>query len=69
MKKVDFFAILLLVLGGLNWGLYGVFDFNLVDYVFGRVWIDRVVYFFIGVSAVYAALYWTSIKSRWSVKK
>lgn len=64
MKNLDFFVMLLLILGGLNWGLWGVFDFNLVDYVFGRVWIDRVLYFFIGASALYALFSWKSLRSK-----
>ncbi|MGD2169982.1 MAG: DUF378 domain-containing protein [Chlamydiota bacterium] len=69
MKKLDMIAMILLVIGGLNWGLWGVFDFNVVDYIFGRVWIDRVVYFFVGVSAVYIAISWKSIKARWALKR
>jgi len=65
MKNLDFFSMLLLILGGINWGLWGVFDFNLIDYVFGRVWIDRVLYFLIGVSAIYVAVSWKVMRSRW----
>ena len=64
MKNIDKIAMFLLVVGGINWGLWGVFDFNLVDYVFGRVWIDRVIYFFVGVSGVYLAISWKSCCSR-----
>lgn len=62
MKNVDFFSLILLIIGGINWGLWGVFDFNLVDYIFGRVWIDRVLYFFIGLSAIYVGLSWKGIR-------
>lgn len=54
MKKLEMFVFFLLCLGGLNWGLMGLFDFNLVSFVVGESWIDRVIYFFIGVAAVYA---------------
>ncbi len=64
MKNCDFFAMILLILGGINWGLWGVFDFNLVDYVFARVWIDRALYFLIGVSAVYVAFSWKVLQGR-----
>ncbi len=64
MKKCEFIAMLLLVLGGINWGLWAVFDFNLVDYIFGRMWIDRVLYFLMGVSAVYVAIAWNVQKSK-----
>ena len=64
MKRVDFISLLLLVIGGINWGLWGVFDFNVVDYVFGQAWIDRVLYFLIGVSAVYVAISWKTFQNK-----
>ncbi len=54
MKKLDMLVFFLLCLGGLNWGLMGLFDFNLISFVVGESWIDRVIYFFIGVGSVYA---------------
>ena len=53
MKKLHILAVILLVLGGINWGIYGLFDFNLIDYIFGRVWIDRVIYVLFGLSSLY----------------
>jgi uncharacterized protein len=69
MKKCDCLAMFLLIVGAINWGLLAVFDFNLVDYVFGRVWIARVLYFLVGVSGVYVALTWKGVKSRMCAKK
>jgi uncharacterized protein len=44
----------LVFVGGLNWGLIGLFDFNLVNLILGS-WpvVERVVYVLVGVSAVY----------------
>ncbi len=43
----------LLVVGGLNWGLIGLFDWNLVNALFGSVaWLERAVYILVGVAAV-----------------
>lgn len=53
MKKIDLIALLLLIIGGLNWGFWGVVDFNIVDYLFGKIWVDKVIYFLVGVSAIY----------------
>ena len=64
MKYLDRIAMLLLLLAGFNWGLISVFDFNLVDYVFGQTWIDSVLYFLMGVSAVYCAVNWKNCCSR-----
>ncbi len=43
----------LVVVGGLNWGLVGIFDFNLVATIFGEGSIgERVIYIVVGVAAV-----------------
>jgi len=61
MKKLHILAVILLVLGGINWGIYGLFDFNLIDYIFGRVWIDRVIYVLFGLSSLYLITFCKSI--------
>jgi uncharacterized membrane protein YuzA (DUF378 family) len=54
MNAVDKVAYLLLVVGGLNWGLVGVFEWNLVTKLFGvDSGLTRVVYALVGVAAVY----------------
>ncbi len=46
-------ALVLTIVGGLNWGLIGFFDYNLVDAIFGDgSTMSRVVYCIVGVSAV-----------------
>lgn len=46
---------LLVVVGGLNWGLVGLFDFNLVSAIFGAGSVaEKVVYIVVGVAAVLA---------------
>lgn len=61
MKPLDWVAIVLLIVGGLNWGLVGLFDFNLVTALFGQ-WqiLERIVYVVVGASAVYSI--WTLFK-------
>ncbi len=68
MKNIDLIALLLLILAGLNWGLWSIFDLNIVDYVFSRTWIDRVLYFFMGVAAVYALFTWKIFKVKFGKK-
>jgi len=54
MRGLYSVAILLLVIGGLNWGLVGLLNFDLVATIFGTIsLITRVVYILVGVSAVY----------------
>lgn len=56
MKIVDWIAKILLVLGGLNWGLLGLFNFDLVRYLMGLVGASmyaNVVFVLVGISAVW----------------
>ena len=46
-------ALTLLIIGGLNWGLIGLFNYNLVDAIFGNAtWLTRIVYIIVGVAAI-----------------
>ena len=57
LRGLDFVALILIVIGGLNWGLVGIFNFNLVKAIFGDLTIlARIVYILVGLSAVYAAV-------------
>jgi len=56
MKYTTLLAVILLVVGGLNWGLIGLFQFNLVATLFGASsLISNIVYILVGVSAIYVA--------------
>ena len=66
MKKLDVVAAVLLVIGGLNWGLVGTLGSDLVATLFGAMSpLSRVVYALVGTSAVYQALQWQAIQGRW----
>lgn len=53
-NALDWIALVLVIIGGLNWGLVGLFSIDLVDMVFGSVaWLARTVYVLVGVSALY----------------
>jgi uncharacterized membrane protein YuzA (DUF378 family) len=53
MKIINGIALILLVVGGLNWGLVGIFNFDLVAAIFGVMsLISRVIYALVGVSAI-----------------
>lgn len=53
MCPVHKLAALLVVIGGLNWGLVGAFDFNLVKYLLGSwAMVERTVYVLVGLSAL-----------------
>ena len=53
---IDYLAIILVIVGGLNWGLVGLLNFDLVAFIFGEMSIlSRIVYGAVGISAVYTA--------------
>jgi hypothetical protein len=59
MKRIGFLGWicqLIVVVAGINWGLIGVFKFDLVTKIFGFGEIVRIVYIVVGVAAVYLLL-------------
>ena len=57
LNIVDLIALVLVVVGGLNWGLVGLVDFNLVAAIFGATsMLSRIVYVLVGLSAIYLAV-------------
>jgi uncharacterized membrane protein YuzA (DUF378 family) len=69
MKAMDVVVAVLLVVGGLNWGLVGLFQFDLVAAIFGgqASVLSRIVYTLVGACAVYQVLTLPSIQRRWFV--
>lgn len=54
LNGMDWVAIILLIVGGLNWGLVGIFKFDLVATIFGDMsMLARIVYTLVGLSALY----------------
>ncbi len=56
MKWYDWLAIVLLIIGGLNWGTVGLLDMNLVEIVFGTAMFTKLVYILVGVAAIYSGI-------------
>ena len=54
LNSLQWIALILLIVGGLNWGLVGLFDFDLVAAIFGMMSaLSRIVYIIVGLSAIY----------------
>jgi uncharacterized membrane protein YuzA (DUF378 family) len=67
MKTLDVIVAALLVVGGLNWGLVGFFNFDLVASIFGPMsLLSRIVYAIVGIGALYQAAQWKAIQHRWA---
>jgi hypothetical protein len=57
LSTLDWVALVLTIIGGLNWGLVGLFKFNLVSAILGDMSIiARIVYVLVGLAAVYLAV-------------
>lgn len=65
LNAIDWIALVLLIVGGLNWGLVGAFEFDLVAALFGAGSpISRAVYILVGVAALYTAWMATQVRRR-----
>ncbi len=54
MKIIDTIALILIIIGALNWGLIGIFEFNLVEAIFGAMtWLSRIIYILVGISGLW----------------
>ena len=54
MKVIDKIALVLIIIGAINWGLIGFFQFNLVDSIFGQMSVlSRIIYALVGISGLW----------------
>jgi len=54
MKVIDLIALILVIVGAINWGLIGLFGFNLVDTLFGVASaLSRIIYTLVGISGIW----------------
>lgn len=62
MKALDYIALVIVIIGAVNWGLIGFFGFDLVRVIFGDMtWISRVIYGLVGICGLYAITYFGRI--------
>ena len=67
MKTIDVLAAVLVVVGDANWGLVGLFQFDLVATLFGEgAMLSRLVYCLVGLAGLFQAMQWKAIQGRWS---
>lgn len=54
MKGLDYTILTIAIIGALNWGLIGIFRFDLVATLFGNMsWISRIIYILVGIAGLY----------------
>lgn len=62
LNGLDWVALILVVIGGLNWGLVGLFGFDLVAWLFVSIpIIGTIIYILVGLAAIYMIV--------WAMKK
>ncbi len=53
-KYIDYTALTIAIIGAVNWGLIGLFRFDLVAFIFGDMsWLSRIVYALVGLCGLY----------------
>jgi len=66
MKKLDSVMTVLVIIGALNWGFVGLFNFDLFDFFFEQTNVDRVVYAIVGFAGLFKVIYW--ITGNWKTR-
>ncbi len=65
LSVLDWIALILVIIGGLNWGLVGLFSFNLIDKIFGGVYIiARIIYILVGLAAIYMIIIAATLRKK-----
>ncbi len=63
-KGLDYTLLTLVIIGAVNWGLIGLFRFDLVAFLFGNMsWISRIIYGIVGISGLYLCSTFGRIRS------
>jgi len=63
MKVMNCIALTLVIVGALNWGLIGIFGFDLVTTLFSGslFWISRIIFALVGVAGIYALMFYGNV--------
>ena len=64
MKALDYTILTIVIIGAINWGLIGFFDFDLVSTLFGQMsLLSRIIYAVVGIGGLYAISYYGRMNS------
>lgn len=62
MKAIDAIALILVIVGAINWGLIGLFNFNLVSMLFGNMSaLSRIIYTLVGIAGLWSIRFFARI--------
>ena len=64
-KGLDYTALVIAVIGAVNWGLIGLFRLDLVALIFGQMsWISRIIYVIVGICGIYLLTFFGRVVKR-----
>ena len=64
-KILDATALTIAIIGAINWGLIGLFRFDLVAFIFGDMsWISRIIYVLVGLSGLYLLTFYMRLSDK-----
>ncbi|MDD5589752.1 MAG: DUF378 domain-containing protein [Candidatus Portnoybacteria bacterium] len=63
LNVLDWIVLILIIIGGLNWGLIGFFGYNLIDAIFGLT-IARIIYVLVGLATIYLLIISSKLHKR-----
>lgn len=62
MKGLDYTALVISIIGAINWGLIGFFGFDLVAFIFGNMsWLSRCIYAIVGIAGLYTISFFSKL--------
>ncbi len=64
-KVLNATALTIAIIGAINWGLIGIFRFDLVAFIFGDMsWLSRIVYILVGLCGLYLISFYMHLSDR-----
>ncbi|MBO4982116.1 MAG: DUF378 domain-containing protein [Lachnospiraceae bacterium] len=64
-KGLNATALTIAIIGAINWGLIGIFRFDLVAFLFGDMsWLSRLVYIIVGICGLYLITFYMYLDDR-----
>lgn len=65
LNALDWIALILVIVGGLNWGLVGIFGFDLVEWIFASIYVlARIVYILVALAAIYMIIIAATLRKK-----
>ena len=69
MRTLRFIALLLVIIGAVNWGLIGLFQFDLVSTIFGTMsMLTRIVFVLVGIAGLYSLTFFVEDREPREIK-